>query len=92
VLFPGRLHERKGLQFLIPAFADAAQSAPGARLLIVGPDEGKRAALDAQIEQLDLSGRVIFTGLLTGEDKLAALAVADLFTLPAIGEASRWRF
>jgi glycosyltransferase involved in cell wall biosynthesis len=86
VLFLGRLHERKGLQFLIPAFADAAQSAPNARLLIVGPDEGKRAALDAQIEQLNLGARVIFTGLLTGEDKLAALAAADLFALPAVGE------
>ncbi len=86
VLFLGRLHERKGLQFLIPAFADAAQSAPGSRLLIVGPDEGKRAALETQIEQLDLAGRVIFTGLLTGEDKLAALAAADVFALPAVGE------
>jgi glycosyltransferase involved in cell wall biosynthesis len=86
VLFLGRLHERKGLQFLIPAFADAAQSVPGARLLIVGPDEGKRAALDAQVAQLNLGERVIFTGLLTGDDKLAALAAADLFALPAVGE------
>ena len=51
VLFLGRLHERKGLQLLIPAFADAAQSAPDARLVIVGPDEGMCAALDAQVEQ-----------------------------------------
>ena len=29
---------------------------------------------------------MIFTGLLTGEDKLAALAAADLFALPAVGE------
>jgi glycosyltransferase involved in cell wall biosynthesis len=86
VLFLGRLHERKGLHLLIPAFADAAQSIPDARLLIVGPDEGKRAALDAQVAQLKLGERVIFTGLLTGEDKLAALAAADLFALPAVGE------
>jgi glycosyltransferase involved in cell wall biosynthesis len=86
VLFLGRLHERKGLQFLILAFAQAAQNVPDARLLIVGPDEGKRAALEAQIEQLNLGERVIFTGLLTGADKLAALAAADLFALPAVGE------
>jgi glycosyltransferase involved in cell wall biosynthesis len=86
VLFLGRLHERKGLQFLIPAFAEAAQGVPDARLLIVGPDEGKRAALETQVLQLDLAGRAIFTGLLTGEGKLAALAAADLFALPAVGE------
>ena len=85
-LFLGRLHARKGLHLLIPAFADAAQSIPGARLLIVGPDEGQRAALETQVEQLKLEERVIFTGLLTGEDKLAALAAADLFALPAVGE------
>jgi glycosyltransferase involved in cell wall biosynthesis len=86
VLFLGRLHERKGLHLLIPAFAEAAQNVPDARLLIVGPDEGQRAALDAQVEQLKVGERVIFTGLLTGEDKLAALAAADLFALPAVGE------
>jgi glycosyltransferase involved in cell wall biosynthesis len=86
VLFLGRLHERKGLHLLIPAFADAAQSIPDARLLIVGPDEGQRAALETQVEQWNLRERLIFTDLLTGEDKLAALAAADLFAMPAVGE------
>jgi glycosyltransferase involved in cell wall biosynthesis len=86
VLFLGRLHERKGVQLLIPAFAEAVKQIPDARLLIVGPDEGMRAALEAQIDQFNLSGRAIFTGMLTGEDKLAALAAADLFALPAVGE------
>jgi glycosyltransferase involved in cell wall biosynthesis len=86
VLFLGRLHARKGLHLLIPAFAAAGQAAPDARLLIVGPDEGMRAALEALVREHDLAGRVIFTGLLTGDDKLAALAAADLFALPAVGE------
>jgi len=86
VLFLGRLHARKGLQFLIPAFAQIADAIPDARLVLAGPDEGMRASLDAQIARLGLADRVIFTGMLTGEDKLAALAAADLFTLPAEGE------
>lgn len=86
VLFLGRLHERKGVQVLIPAFADAVKHAPDARLLVVGPDEGMRSTLEAQVGQYNLAGRVIFTGLLTGQDKLAALAAADLFALPADGE------
>lgn len=86
VLFLGRLHERKGVQVLIPAFADAVKHAPDARLLVVGPDEGMRATLEEQVDQYNLAGRVIFTGLLTGQDRLAALAAASLFALPADGE------
>lgn len=86
VLFLGRLHERKGLQYLIPAFAYAVTHIPDARLLIVGPDEGMLNTLKAQVSEYNLAGRVIFTGLLTGADKLAALAAADLFALPAVGE------
>lgn len=86
VLFLGRLHERKGAQFLIPAFAGAARDLPDARLLIVGPDEGMLAGLRDLAQKHDVAERVIFTGLLTGPDKLAALAAADVFALPAVGE------
>lgn len=86
VLFLGRLHARKGLQLLLPAFAGALQHVPDARLLIAGPDEGMLTALQAQARGLALGERVVFTGLLTGPDRLAALAAADLFALPAEGE------
>lgn len=86
VLFLGRLHERKGVQLLLPAFAGALPHVPQARLLIAGPDEGMLAALQAQTRALGLEERVVFTGLLTGPDRLAALAAADLFALPAEGE------
>jgi glycosyltransferase involved in cell wall biosynthesis len=91
VLFLGRLHERKGLQLLIPAFAAALQqanvsAAQDSRLLIVGPDAGMLAALRELAQAHDVADRIIFTGLLTGADKLAALAVADVFALPAVGE------
>ena len=86
VLFLGRLHARKGLHLLLPAFAGALQRVPDARLLIAGPDEGMLTALQAQARGLALGERVLFTGLLTGPDRLAALAAADLFALPAEGE------
>lgn len=86
VLFLGRLHERKGVQFLIPAFADTVTHTPDARLLVAGPDEGMLNTLKAQVKEYNLTGRVIFTGMLAGEDKLAALAASDLFALPAVGE------
>lgn len=86
VLFLGRLHRRKGLQLLVPAFAQATGDQPGARLLIAGPDEGMRATLEALAGEHGVADRVVFTGMLAGADKLAALAAADLFALPAVGE------
>ena len=85
-LFLGRLHARKGVQLLIPAFADATRALPSARLLIVGPDEGMRATLETLARAHGVAERVRFTGLLTGADKLVALAAADVFALPAAGE------
>src|SRR5258708_6350686 len=88
VLFLGRLHERKGLQFLIPAFAQATADPElsGARLLVVGPDEGMLAQAQALAAQAGIAGRVTVTALLRDADPRAALATTDIFALPAIGE------
>jgi glycosyltransferase involved in cell wall biosynthesis len=74
------------LQFLIPAFAQVSQDFPDARLLIVGPDEGMLTPTKALAQLHSVSDRVTFTGLLQGADQRAALATADLFVLPAVGE------
>jgi glycosyltransferase involved in cell wall biosynthesis len=86
VLFLGRLHERKGLQYLIPAFAQAARDLADARLLIVGPDEGMLAAAQNLAQQVSMVDRILFTGMLIGADQRAAYASADIFVLPAVGE------
>lgn len=86
VLFLGRLHERKGLQYLIPAFAHAVSEDSTARLLIVGPDDGMLATARRLVTAHGLSERVCFTGMLVGADKAEALAVASVFVLPAVGE------
>ena len=86
VLFLGRLHERKGLHLLIPAFAQASRAWDSARLLIVGPDAGARAEGEVLAAGAGIADRTVFAGMLTGTDLLAALAAADIFALPAIGE------
>ena len=79
VLYMGRLHPRKGADRLAAAFQLA--NLPDAQLLIVGPDEGLRETL------LRLNDpRMVLTGYLSGEERLAALACADVFVLPAVGE------
>lgn len=86
VMFLGRLQERKGVQFLIPAFAQVAAQVPDARLLIAGPDEGMLDPAQALAAEHGLGDRVVFAGLLTGADRLAAFAAADLFVMPSVGE------
>jgi glycosyltransferase involved in cell wall biosynthesis len=78
-LFMGRLHARKRVGLLVEAFK--AADVPGARLVIVGPDEGMLATIQPMLDD-----RIISTGYLGGADRLAAFAAADLLALPAVGE------
>jgi len=78
-LFMGRLHPRKGVDVLAQAFKGA--NVPSARLVIVGPDEGLLATLQPLLDE-----RIVLTGYLGGDDRLAAFAAADLLALPAVGE------
>jgi glycosyltransferase involved in cell wall biosynthesis len=80
-LFMGRLHARKGVDVLVPAFQQAAAHIPAARLLIVGPDEGMLTTLQTLADE-----RTVFTGYLGGDERLAAFAAADMLALPATGE------
>ncbi len=82
ILFLGRLHRRKGAHHLI----DALPALPGVWLAVVGPDEGEGAALRSRAAALGVADRVVFTGLLAGPDRLAALSGADVLGLPAVGE------
>lgn len=79
VLFMGRLHERKGVEALLQAFLLA--DVPATRLVFAGPDEGMLSTLQSLADE-----RVTFTGYLDSEARLEALAAADLFALPAVGE------
>lgn len=78
-LFMGRLHSRKGVGLLVEAFK--AVNVPGARLVIVGPDEGMLATIQPMMDE-----RIVCTGYLGGTDRLAAFAAADMLALPAVGE------
>jgi glycosyltransferase involved in cell wall biosynthesis len=87
VLFLGRLHPKKGLDLLLPAFAEVAHRVPEARLVLVGPgDPAYTARLVARAAAAGIAERVAFLGPLTGRDKWAALAAARAFALPSYQE------
>lgn len=83
-LFLGRLHPKKGFDLLIPAMAPAVAASPDLHLLVVGPDQdGYRPKLEAAVAGAGLQGHVTFAGMLTGQEKLQALAGSDFFVLPS---------
>jgi poly(glycerol-phosphate) alpha-glucosyltransferase len=86
-LFLGRIHPKKGLQLLLPAWASLGAHHADWQLVIAGPDEaGHLSEIRSLAGSLGLSDRVIFTGLVTGEVKTRLLCSADLFILPSYSE------
>ena len=84
VLFLGRLHPKKGCDMLIDAFARAAAEDPQTILVMAGPDhEGWATTLREQAGGAGIAERVVFTGMLEGSMKWAALRAADVFVLPS---------
>jgi glycosyltransferase involved in cell wall biosynthesis len=86
LLFLGRIHPKKGLDLLLPAWQAIQTHYPDWRLRIVGPDnQGHLEAARKLAVDLTLK-RVEFTGALYGRDKWAAYQGADLFVLPTYSE------
>ncbi len=83
VLFLSRLHYKKGLDYLIEAFAITANKIPDVDLVVAGPDGGAQAQLERDIERLNLKTRVHIVGALYGREKHEALVDAYCFCLPS---------
>lgn len=86
VLYLGRINWLKGIDFLVESFYQLVQQRHDTILAIVGPDDGYKFVLDKIIDERDLPDKVLFTGFLGGEDKLAALVDADVLVQPSIYE------
>lgn len=78
IMFLGRVHWIKGIDFLIESFCELTQLRNDVILAVVGFDDGHKSALEDLVNRLNLSSRVLFTGFLEGEEKLAALVDADI--------------
>ncbi|MGQ9921843.1 MAG: glycosyltransferase [Desulfobacca sp.] len=87
ILFLARLHPMKGLDILIPAFADVAKDFPDWLLVVAGPDEGGyRSQVENMVAANGIIHRVLFTGLVTGDVKSALLGHTNLYVLPSYSE------
>ncbi len=84
LLFLGRIHPKKGCDLLIQAFSTVCKQDEEIHLVMAGPDQVRwRSDLEQDVKQLDLTERVIFTGMLGGDVKWGALRCAEAFVLPS---------
>jgi glycosyltransferase involved in cell wall biosynthesis len=87
VMFLGRIAEKKGIEILIEAFAHLQAQGIEARLVIAGPDnEGEGSGLRELVRNRGIQDRALFVGMLRGDEKLAALAAADVWALSSRSE------
>lgn len=79
----GRLAPEKNLPALLDQFAMVSARCTDARLLVVG-DGPQRSALEARARQLDIAGKVRFTGVRTDMQRI--YPVVDCLVLPSLSE------
>ncbi len=90
VMFLGRIHWIKGIDFLVEAFYELTKLREDVFLVIVGSDDGFKTELDKLINTLKLSDKVLYTGFMGGFDKLEALVDADIVVQTSRYEQGAW--
>ena len=88
IMTVGRLasEERyKGFDQVIELMPQLIKRFPNLKYLIVGEGSDRRR-LEAKVEALGLSDRVIFTGYVSESEKVAHYNLADVYVMPSTGE------
>jgi glycosyltransferase involved in cell wall biosynthesis len=86
ILFLARVHQKKGLDWLIEAVARLGRGYPHVHLLVAGTDDGALGPARAQVEALGLRERFTYLGHVSGERARMAWGAADAFALPSRSE------
>jgi glycosyltransferase involved in cell wall biosynthesis len=79
ILYLGRIHKSKGIDFVITGFSNLINEISDVIFVIAGSDDGYKAELEKLIEKLNLSDKVKFTGFVDEKDKISTYVDADLF-------------
>jgi len=74
ILYLGRIHKMKGIEFLIKTFAYLIKNikCDNAILVIAGPDDGYLSETNQLINHLKITDKVVFTGMLSEKEKICA--------------------
>ncbi len=82
ILYVGRLEKRKGVKYLIKAFAKLAAKDPNVQLIIAGDGSDREKLVDWVA--YNKVPRIKFLGFVTDKQKLKLFSEADLFCSPAL--------
>lgn len=88
LLFLGRIHEKKGVDLLLQAYAHLlgtrSEATRDLLLVLAGPGEGPYGRQMTELaEALGIGERLLWTGMLTGDEKWGAFRAAESFVLPS---------
>ena len=82
LLFLSRIHEKKGCDLLIAAFAKVANEDANLHLVMAGPGHADLLdALKTQAQSLNIANRMTWTGMLQGDLKWGAFYASEAFVL-----------
>jgi glycosyltransferase involved in cell wall biosynthesis len=83
----GRVQKYKGLDHVVKVLPNLVKKHPNVVFLSMGKDAGDTERLKKMAYDLGVSEHVIFTGMVTEDEKLMGLDAADVFVLPSEWEA-----
>ncbi|ODV48845.1 glycosyltransferase involved in cell wall biosynthesis [Methanohalophilus euhalobius] len=83
ILFLGRIHKRKGIDYLIQSFFEFEKETNNAVLVIIGNDDGYMTEMKILVNMLGLNNKVEIIGYVNDDDKISAYVDADVVVYPA---------
>lgn len=80
ILYLGRIHKTKGIDFLIKTYAHLTKKMgiKGTVLVIAGPDDGYLGELKQLANFLKITDNLLFTGILSEKEKISAYVDASV--------------
>jgi len=84
LLFLARIHEKKGIDLLLKAFAASRNALADTAIVVAGPGSHENIASFANLAaSLGIAGDVVPVGPVYGEKKYALMRAADAYVLPS---------
>lgn len=83
ILCVGRLVEKKGIHYLLPAFSKVLEKVPNCKLVIVGDGYMHNSLLE-QTKKLKIEEKIVFAKEINHKELPKYYCAADLFVLPSI--------
>lgn len=85
IIYVGRLHQIKGIEYLIKALEILKVQSFDFKLLVVGYGD-RKSELEKMASNLGLEDEIIFVGKVPNSDVPKYLSAADIFVLPSLSE------